>query len=107
MQSIVPLTHMFGDPQRRKFLWKWCIVTNYSPFRCYYIARNSAFCAKIYKNPLAKRRRKYLYKTKIKILFFESNKLEKLKALSRGKKEAKAFNKFMINKYDFLSQKHS
>ena len=105
MQSTVPLIHQFGDPVRRKFLWKWCIVTNYSPFRCFYIARNSAFCAKIYKNPLAKRRRIYLLKTRIKILCFETNKLEKLKALSKGKKESKEFYKLMIKKYDFLSKK--
>lgn len=105
MQSTVPIIHKFGDPQRRKFLWKWCIVTNYSPFRCYYIARNSAFCAKIYKKPLSTRRRKYLLKTKIKIIFFEKNKREKLRALSKGKKESKEFYKLMVKKYDFLLRK--
>ncbi len=104
MQSNVPLIHRFGEPIRRKFLWKWCIVTNYSPTRCYYIARNSAFCAKIYKKVLAKRRRKYLLKTKIKIRCFEINKREKLKALWHGKKDAKAFYKQMIDKYDFLQK---
>lgn len=105
MQSIVPITHTFGEPVRRKFLWKWCIVTNYSPFRCYYIARNSAFCAKIYKDLLSKRRSKYLLKTRVKIIFFEANKREKLKALSKGKKDAKEFYRQMIDKYEFLPRK--
>lgn len=104
MQSDVPLIHQFGNPVRRKFLWKWCIVTNYSPFRCYYIARNSAFCAKIYRNYLVKRRKKYLLKLRIKIIFYEKGKREKLKALSQGKKDAKAFSNSMIEKYVFLTQ---
>ncbi|MDE6666799.1 MAG: glycosyltransferase [Clostridia bacterium] len=105
MQSNVPLIHQFGNPVRRKFLWKWCIVTNYSPFRCYYISRNSAFCAKIYKKDLAKRRKKYLLKLKIKILFYETNKREKFKALKQGKKDAKEFSNSMIKKYSFLTEK--
>lgn len=102
MQSAVPLIHTFGEPERRRILWKRCIVTNYSPFRCYYISRNSAFCSKVYGGKLAKRRKRYLLKTKIKIFLYEKNKREKYKALRRGKKDAKAFYKQMIEKYPFL-----
>lgn len=103
MQSVVPLIHTFGEPERRRILWKRCIVTNYSPFRCYYIARNSAFCAKVYGKKLAKRRKRYLFKMKVKIFLYEKNKREKYKAFRQGKKDAKAFYKQMIEKYPFLA----
>lgn len=105
MQTNVPLIHRFGDPVRRRFLWKRCIITNYSPFRCYYIARNSAFCAKVYKKDLSKRRKNYLLKMRVKILLYEKNKCEKIKSLLQGKKDAKKFYRLMTQKYDFLLQK--
>ncbi len=104
MQSNVPLIHQFGNPVRRKFFWKSCIITNYSAFRCYYIARNSFFCSKIYKKDLAKRRKKYLLKTKIKIILYETDKRKKLKAISQGTKDAKDFYNLMLKKYKFLLQ---
>lgn len=104
LASTVPFIHTFGEPERRRILWKRCIVTNYSPFRCYYISRNSAFCAKVYGGELAKRRKRYLRKLKIKIILYEKNKREKLKALKKGKKDAKAFYKQMIDKYRFLTE---
>ena len=104
MQSTAPLKHTIGEPERRRFLWKWVVVTNYSPFRCYYIGRNSTCFTKVYKKRLYIKRG-YLFRRKMKILLYESNKLEKIKALSKGKKDAKAFYKQIIEKYQFLTQK--
>ena len=106
MQSAVPLIHTFGDPVRRKFLWKWVLITNYSPFRCYYIGRNSVFSTKIYKKYKKRLSIKsgYLLRRKIKIILFEANKREKIKALSKGKKDARNFYKQMIEKYQFLTK---
>ena len=103
MQSDAPLIHRFGDSTLRRFFWKQVLITNYSPFRCYYIARNSVFVTKIYKKRLSIKCG-YLLRRKIKILLYEKNKHEKIKALSKGRKDAKEFYEQMIRKYEFLSQ---
>lgn len=102
VQSYVPIYHRLGNPQSRRFLWKKFTVTNYSPMRLYYIWRNANYCLLRYRKDkkLNKHCKRDMLKRKIKIIFFESNKSSKLKAIKKGKKEAKQFFHQIKEKYN-------
>ncbi len=81
----VPFIHEFG-----KELKKYCFtVSNYSPVRRYYIARNSIYILKKYlfskpKESLYLMLRSGCFFAFIKVLFFENNKFDKIKSIYNG-----------------------
>lgn len=84
----VTLMHELGNLHRKKVFGKTVNVTNHSAFRCYYMARN---------NIILKRKlgvgKPVLENCKliIKILVFEANKGEKLKAVFKGIRDYKNY----------------
>lgn len=103
IQAHVPIYHNLGNPQLKRFLWKKFFVTNHSSLRLYYIWRNAHYCLLRYKDKsLNKHCKRDMLKRKIKVMFFERNRREKLKAIKRGKRDAKEFYKKIKEKYSFL-----
>ena len=95
--------HFVGKPVEYKVLFKTFRSLNYSPFRLYYIGRNYQLLSRIYKHDDdIKDLLKFGRHMKYKIILVEKNKLEKLKAIRRGKKDAKQFYKELKEKYSFL-----
>lgn len=95
--------HFIGEPVKYRILFKKFITQNYSTFRLFYMFRNAYLIQKKYKKDVgAKQLKNYLLKMKIKIILVEKDKCKKLKAIRKGKKDAKAFYKQMKEKYSFL-----
>ncbi|MCQ8130035.1 glycosyltransferase family 2 protein [Methylomonas rivi] len=81
------LQHRIGFQKRCKFLWFHPSITNHSPLRRYYIARNAIYILKVYliKRPLLVSIDLYkLLKVFIKVAIFENNKQIKIKAICLG-----------------------
>ena len=99
----VTYLHCIGEPIKCKILFKSFRTLNYAPFRLYYTWRNSYLIFKIYKKDRAiKELRKYINYMKIKIILVESDKIKKLKAISKGKKDSKKLYKELKEKYTFI-----
>ncbi len=85
----ISLQHTIGNPIKKKFFLKEITCLNHSPIRYYYRYRNSLY---LYKNNKRFYRKKYFHDLIIdtlKILLFEPNKLEKIKMIKLGRKDAK------------------
>lgn len=81
------LTHNLGRPVIHKFLWRNFVPTNHSHIRRYYMARNKILIAKIYyrQEPLwVFLQFISLLKASALIVFFEKEKLKKLKSTLIG-----------------------
>ncbi|MGV3060935.1 glycosyltransferase family 2 protein [Streptococcus hyovaginalis] len=79
------LFHELGSSEMRRFLFFKIRVSNHSSFRKYYIARNIVIFIKRYKHnsrPFAELLR--LLKVILLTIFYEKNKLNKLKKISKG-----------------------
>jgi len=85
------MKHNLGNIVYRKFLWKDLLITNHSAMRRYYQCRNYHYIRDMYISNY----REYceiLVKLKsiiVGIIFFENNKLEKLKAIYKGYRDYK------------------
>lgn len=86
----VQLLHELGKLQCRNVLGKVVYVTNHSSFRYFYMVRNSLYLAKKLglKNMYA-----FLIKLFLKVLIWEPDKIEKLKAMFNG---MMAYRKYSI-----------
>lgn len=90
------LIQKYGSPCIRKFLWKKIVVSNYSPFRLYGILKNFKIISLIYKNEKGVRHELkscYLRSFVRNIIFFESQKKEKLLAILSGYLHGKYFDR--------------
>ncbi len=79
------LLQEMGHATSVNFLGKKIYTPNYPPIRYFYIARNSIYVARKY--PLEENRfKKFLQQIKLQIhiLFFEKNKMKKIKAIKSG-----------------------
>lgn len=86
------LYHTIGDVVIKKFLFKKPKCTNHSPLRRYYSTRNRFYCAKKYNNEsikMLKADRNSFYRDILRIIFYEEQKIEKLKMIYRGYKDYK------------------
>lgn len=77
------LNHKIGEPTLCKFLWRTVSVSNHSPIRRYYIARNNIYLLKKYKESLRPLIDDCI-KGIIKAMLFESDKKKKLSATMLG-----------------------
>ena len=101
--SGVQYLHCIGEPVKCKILFKTFRTLNYSPFRLYYTWRNSYFIFRNYReNKAIKELKKYIRYMEIKVILVEKDKIKKLKAIRRGKKDSKKLYKELKEKYSFL-----
>ncbi|MDE6059145.1 MAG: glycosyltransferase [Clostridia bacterium] len=101
--SGVTYLHCIGEPIKCKILFKTFRTLNYSPFRLYYTWRNSHLIFRVYKEFRAiKELKKYIRYMEIKIILVEKDKIKKLRAIRRGKKDSKKLYKELKEKYSFL-----
>lgn len=85
------LYHRLGELETKRFFGAIIEVTNHSPLRRYYYARN--VCYVIKKHNLRGKEKKYWKKKlrllALKILLFEKEKIKKIKMMRNGKKDAR------------------
>lgn len=90
------MEHHFGEKTERKFLFKKIALIEYSSNRLYYFFRNSYYLGKIYPEVEIFKYHSKL-KTAIKkiliVLFLENNKIAKIKAVFRGRKDGEKMYK--------------
>lgn len=91
----VQLSHQLGSPKTKKFLVIRFYSPNYSAFRYYYQARNYLVFKHQHYKPLTNPSPRKLVEM---ILEVDDNKLEKLKAVYRGVRDAKEYIKQHPNK---------
>lgn len=85
--SGLRLQHALGNSRYVKFLFLNALVTNHSYIRRYYITRNRFYVMKKYRKISTiffKSELKVFINELVKILFFESNKLLKIKSIIKG-----------------------
>lgn len=90
----ITLLHQLGNLKVSRILGKEIRLTNHSPIRNYYLARNTIYIAK--KHPDYYKRKdtyKSIFKMIIKIVFFENQKIVKLKSVFRGVEDGVSMNK--------------
>lgn len=88
--SQVCLKHYLASLQRRSFLGKKCVTSNYSPTRRYYQTRNAVFMYRKYYKDFPEWVREDLrdkIMDTLKLILLESKKLPKLKAMLFGLKD--------------------
>lgn len=87
--NMMGLYHEVGHGENRKFLWKEIVVYNHSPFRIYYMARNTVFMNRKHKNlfPWYMMIKKELTLL-ARILLYENCKQEKFNQFIKGLKAA-------------------
>lgn len=90
MRRVLDLTmqHNLGQPIKGKFLGKSYEAMGHGKVRKYYIFRNCTYVMQEFPR-VKKEYKKYLLKMKIKTLLAEDNKLEKLKYMNMGKRDAR------------------
>ena len=90
MRRVLDLTmqHNLGQPIKGKILGKSYEAMGHGKVRKYYIFRNCTYVMQEFPR-VKKEYRKYLLKMKIKTLLAEDNKLEKLKYMRMGKRDAR------------------
>lgn len=65
-------------------------ITNHSPLRCYYYAKNIVYCQRKLPEAFSKKwRNKFLFEKVIKVLVFEKQKVKKLIEIVRGIKKGR------------------
>lgn len=74
----VGFTHEVGKAKKISFLGKKCIIYNHNAFRRYYIARNTVYIAKKYKNISFIHELLHLLFYSLIIVIYEDKKIEKL-----------------------------
>ena len=84
----ISLSHQIGEPLIRRFLWKKFPVDNHLPVRYYYLYRNAEILHRNNKT-FYKRLYRGLKRDYIIQLIFGVNRKEKLKMISRGKRDGK------------------
>ncbi len=85
--NSVRLRHHLGVRTQKKIFFKNTFPTNHSPLRLYYRTRNRLFVRKTYKNiypTYIRRDRMDFVKEFIKIIFFETEKIKKLRMIYIG-----------------------
>ena len=80
----VGFTHEVGKAKKISFLGKKCIIYNHNAFRRYYIARNTVYIAKKYKNISFIHELLHLLFYSLIIVIYEDKKIEKLSSNIRG-----------------------
>jgi len=96
------LKHLIGESKKVSlsfFPWYKTYTTNHSPLRRYYRWRNSAYVWKMYRDAFPKwirKNKKQTFGDMKKVILFEDNKIEKIKAMLSGLKDASndKFGKF-------------
>jgi len=92
IRFFIPIGRVLGNKKLQKSLFTY----NHSPLRTYYYARNIHYYMEKHKNSIDLETEKRVYlKWVVLKLFFEKDKLKKLKAIRKGKKDAKE----MIKRY--------
>jgi len=84
---FVVLHHGVGyQKKKHRLLWKVVFPNEYSPTRSYYIIRNGLITFKEYPDPQEKSKylRYWFYKRLVYVVLYESNKINKMKALLLG-----------------------
>lgn len=76
------LYHEIGHSRKIKFLGKDNVVYNHSPFRCYYIARNTIAVGR--RHNRVNQCRRWILKRALLITLFESEKLIKIRMIIKG-----------------------
>lgn len=101
LMSDIKLTHHLGNPRQYNILGYRFTVLNHSPIRKYYIVRNRLYVAQKY--PFIRRYyEQALIKMFVKVLFFESDKLAKLKLMLEGIRD---FHHHCFGKYKYMKAK--
>lgn len=86
----IRINHQIGNASTRKFLWKTIHPSNHSAFRNYYFFRNGILFMN--KNRLHKFVKKFVISALLKrfiCIFYEKRKVDKLKAMINGIKDAR------------------
>ena len=83
------LLHEVGHTKIVRILWKKEKIYNHSPFRTYYIIRNSIYYNKKHKTKHRLIANLKILKRILLILIFQNNKKENLKAIVKGYKDSK------------------
>ena len=81
------LKHYLGKIEEKKFLTRKVYTTNHSPIRLYYRTRNRFYVNKIYKKQFPeffKKDKKDFWKSFLKVVLFEKNKLKKIRFFILG-----------------------
>lgn len=97
--NSVFLYHKLGEIKQKKLFFKKIFPTNHSPLRLYYRTRNRFFVHKKYKKifyEYVKQDRVIFLKEIIKIIFYEDEKLKKLKMIILGYYD---YRKNILGKY--------
>ena len=88
--NSVQLLHECGNLKVVRIGERNIQVTNHSPIRCYYYAKNVVYCHKKLPNIFTLRwKNKFLIEKILKILLFEQYKSDKLKAVIKGWRDGK------------------
>lgn len=80
----VALLHEVGHSRKVHFCGKEELVFNHSPFRCYYIIRNTIYLGRKHRNISLLKQFLLASKRFILVLSFEVNKIEKFKSMIKG-----------------------
>lgn len=90
--SEILLQHNLGKTQEKKILGHSIFITNHSATRRYFITRNRLYINQLYKKDFPEFCHQELKNSRregIKILLFETNKVQKIKAMKKAKKDFK------------------
>lgn len=96
----VIMEHKLGDTVVHHFLWKKCICSNHNAIRRYYMVRNMLYMNELYKDTFPEYCKflKNVQKGQAKyVIFFEKDKLNKLKMMYKGYKDYKKHKKGRID----------
>lgn len=96
------IEHKIGNPIKIKFFGKTFFAMNHSPIRYFYRYRNSLYLFKKNKSFYKKYYYKSIFFDIAKVVFFEDDKILKLKMIFRGRKAARKgiLGKYVENKND-------
>lgn len=86
------LLHNLGNIKKKKFLWKTFYCTNHNYLRQYYMIRNLLYLKELYYNDFPeniKKMERGAFGRLKNIVFWESNKLKKIRGMYRGYKDYK------------------
>lgn len=88
------LLHEVGRGENRRFLWKKIVVYHQSPMRIYYFARNIIWMHKKHRHNFGFLKMiKKLLALHTRILFYEDDKMKKMKSFFKGLADAKKYKK--------------
>ena len=98
--NAAELNHNLGNIKRKEIFGKIVFVTNHNAIRRYYITRNRHYLYDLYSKDFPEYCSLELGRTKkelLKIILFESNKMQKLNAIYKGYRDYKRNKKGKIN----------